>query len=129
LGPIHCGGPIGKRRNKICFRKNCDVSSHKLKPKPEGYPEDDMVFICAPGGEIIYSKPAVPASQFGDNIERYLAEERRKESWETLITALSKCYKPSKTNVELLSERLQDRERALPEGVRPLKKGRSRSRF
>mmetsp|Transcript_28734 Transcript_28734/g.43427 ORF Transcript_28734/g.43427 Transcript_28734/m.43427 type:complete len:183 (+) Transcript_28734:155-703(+) len=123
LGPIYCGGPIGRGGNKICFRKDCSVSSHKLKPKPEGFPEDNMVFICSPGGDVIYSKPAVPASRFGDNIERYLGEAHTKESWATLLMTIENSDGTlALADINQLSDRLVNWDRILPQGMTPLKK-------
>lgn len=122
LGSVFCGSDIGKGGNKICYRQDCDVASHQMRPTSKHFPEDNMVFICSPARDLIYSKPSVPASKFGDNLERYLAEERPKESWKTLLTSLAKSEQASTEDLERLANHLHGRERSLPQRLAPLKK-------
>lgn len=123
LGLIHCGGPIGKGGNKICFRKDCSVASHELKMRSLAFADDDMVFICSSGGDVIFDKPAVPARRFGENIERHLGETRSKKSWVTLLMSmLNQRDALAKSDVKKLSERLENHDRTLPQGMTPLKK-------
>mmetsp|Transcript_15992 Transcript_15992/g.24205 ORF Transcript_15992/g.24205 Transcript_15992/m.24205 type:complete len:232 (-) Transcript_15992:796-1491(-) len=119
---MYCGKPIGRGGNKICLQKHCDVTSHLERDYPTSFTSNDIVLIWASNGREAFLKPSVEARKLQPNLERYLQEERSKESWETLLTNLDKAENVTSEEMANFEDRIDTRERDYPLGVTPLKK-------
>jgi len=122
LGSTFCGKPIGQGGNKMCLQKDCEIATHAERPYPTCFTSGDVVLIQAPNGHEAFLKPAVYAGKLQPNLERYLQEERSKESWESLLTNLDKTENVTSEEMANFENRIDTREREYPLGVTPLKK-------
>eukprot|EP00546_Thalassionema_frauenfeldii_P013470 CAMPEP_0178911166 /NCGR_PEP_ID=MMETSP0786-20121207/9531_1 /TAXON_ID=186022 /ORGANISM="Thalassionema frauenfeldii, Strain CCMP 1798" /LENGTH=377 /DNA_ID=CAMNT_0020583557 /DNA_START=281 /DNA_END=1414 /DNA_ORIENTATION=- len=106
----------------MCLQKDCEIATHAERPYPTCFTSGDVVLIQAPNGHEAFLKPAVYAGKLQPNLERYLQEERSKESWESLLTNLDKTENVTSEEMANFENRIDTREREYPLGVTPLKK-------
>jgi hypothetical protein len=130
LGTAYCGGAIGRGGNKMCVATGCLVSSHatvKVMLDTKEHPTDtEFVFIQSTTKKpmdqaAVFVKPFVPASRLGSKLERYLADTRTVNSWETLFLHLGSAFQSEQEDFEV-AQMFARCESELPTGMTPMKK-------
>ena len=82
-----------------------------LKPKPDGFPKNDMALIRSPRSDVIFSKPAAPVSRSHCNNVKWwcLGERWSKEPWVTQLMMLENGKgKSAEIDIKKLMDRPDD---------------------